>query len=233
MSAGTRKLPSSAIWLFAWLCRTADTSQPVGTEDLDDTALMTPSTFSVAAFRTASRAKRSPAELKRILVGEQAVLRARTARANLLPASISCSAMSGAQQKGPHVSTQQHVARHTWSATELQKIQRGKEAAQRMKASTTLRSSCRSLRDSCNWARSSVAAESSFADCRVLLKHDVHKIKQDLLRYDESVSCLESPRSLVSLDSSPQGKQLPLQLLRMQQASAMPAATAVVQDGNV
>lgn len=202
-----------------------------GTEEIDDTTLLTPSTFSVAAFREASRAKRSPSELTRILIGEQAVLRARAARAKQLQSAAS--ANGGAEQNTPQVPAAQHSCRHTWSADELKKIQRGKEAAQRMKASTSLRKSCRSLRDSCNSARSSVTADGSNAECKVFLKRDVHTIKMDLMRYEDSVSCLDSPRSLASCSSSPQGRRASQQSSRMQQPVPQQPQLHVFKDSSL
>ena len=182
--------------------------------DIDDLALLTPSTFSVGAFRAELRAKRSPAELKRILLGEQAVHRARAARAQHLQISN----IASNQDADPHTprSPMQDVgskqaARHTWSAAELVKIQLGKEAAQRMRASTSVRTSGRSLRDSCDWARSSLRAEGS----SMLLKHDVAAMKQDVLRYEESICCFDSPRSRGSSASSTQAKRLPRSHSRM------------------
>ena len=185
-----------------------------GPLDCDDLALLTPSTFSVEAFRAELRAKRSPAELKRILLGEQAVLRARAARAQQLPTS-DIAPIQDADPHTPRNSVQdvgsKQAARHTWSAAELVKIQLGKEAAQRMRASTSLRTSGRSLRDSCDWARSSLRAEGS----SMLLKHDVAAMKQDVLRYEESICCFDSPRSKGSSASSVQAKSLPLSHSRM------------------
>ena len=186
----------------------------------DEAELLTPSTFSVAAFRADLRSKRSPAELKRILLGEQAVLRARAARALHLQDTVKISS-EGIDLQTPRNPLQETgskpAARHTWSAAELVKIQRGREAAQRMKASTCLRKSCRSLRDSCDWARSSLGAEGS----TVFLKHGVSAIKQDVLRYEESTSCLDSPRSLVSSVGSPQAKDFCQHPTRMQHSSVL------------
>ena len=186
----------------------------------DEAALLTPSTFSVAAYRAELRSNRSPAELKRILVGEQAVLRARAARALHLQDTVN-GPTSGTVLQTPRNPLQgissRPAARHAWSAAELVKIQRGKEAAQRMKASTCMRKTCRSLRDSCDWARSSLGGE----DSAVFLKHDVNAIKQDVLRYEESASCHDSPRSVVSSVDSPQPKDFCQYPSRMQQSSSL------------
>ena len=184
----------------------------------------------MSAFRADSRAHRSPAELKRILIGEQAVLRARAARAKHLQDTAHCDGHEKfcTSQSSEH----QQPARHTWSAAELVKIQRGREAAQRMRSSTTLRKSCRSLRDSCSWAQSSVTGDDSTAECKVFLKHDVHIIKKDLQRYEESVSCLDSPRSLVSYSSSSRGKQSGQHSSRLQQTSAALVSACATQGSN-
>lgn len=107
-------------------------------DDTELAQLLAPSTFSLEECRARSRAARTPEELKLILLGEKRVMEARAKRI-----------------KAAASSPRGH---YTWTTEEKAKIQKGREAAERMRASADSR---RELRMS--WARSSLATTESAA----------------------------------------------------------------------
>lgn len=105
-------------------------------DDTELAQLLAPSTFSLDECRARSRAARTPEELQLILLGEKRVMEAQAKRAKAA-GSAPC-------------------GHSTWTPEEKAKIQRGKEAAERMRASADTR---RDLRMS--WARSSLGSADS------------------------------------------------------------------------
>ncbi|KAL3141505.1 hypothetical protein ABBQ32_005066 [Trebouxia sp. C0010 RCD-2024] len=109
--------------------------------DTELAQLLAPSTFTVDECRARSRAARTPEELQLILLGEKRVMEAQAKRAR---------AAASASREHP-----------IWTTEEKAKIQRGKEAAERMRASADTRKNPRM-----SWARSSLAsAESAGSWC--------------------------------------------------------------------
>ena len=103
-------------------------------DDVELAQLLAPSTFSLDECRARSREARTPEELNLILIGEECVKRARAKR-NTLPRSAA------------------------ESSSLASRIQEGKQAAERLRASAGER---KDLRQS--WARSSLASAGSAAD---------------------------------------------------------------------
>ena len=124
-------------------------------DDVELAQLLAPSTFSLDECRARSRKARTTEQLKFILRGEKRVMEARTKRVECPrpaaePSSLPPQPVKAAAS-APHGPC-------TWTAEEKAKIQKGKEAAERMRASADMR---RDLRKS--WARSSSASAAPLA----------------------------------------------------------------------
>ena len=113
-------------------------------------------TFSMEECRAKSRAARTPHELECILRGEKKVKEARAERLKVSKAvATNLSTLANASGAAHTVSPTGHSVR---SKKDIARIEKGREAAQMLRASAHLRFS---LRDS--WARSSVASEAGSA----------------------------------------------------------------------
>ena len=157
--------------------------------------LLAPSTFSIEECRARSRAARTPAELKRILLGEKRVLEARAERARLAKAAAALDCSSGKP------STPAQAAGHCkWTPAEMARIEKGKEAAQKLRAKADVRAS---LRDS--WTRSSIGSDAGSASgwCfQSLVRKSQPRPRKSHLMLSMDFSSIRSFSERYSLDSA-------------------------------